>query len=372
MANRIKVKQSSVPGKAPATTDLLLGELAVNTYDGKLFLKKNVSGTETIVDVTGSGGAGATGSVGEIQVSDGSGGLSKVGITATYSSTQERRILRSSNPNGYAYFEIAGSDKSTSMASWVGTYSDIGDAAEMGVESSGKPYWYISEIYGGNANSIQVYAPRVTGGTSYKLTLPPNAGSSGQVLTTNGTGVLSWTTTSGGAGTTGATGPTGPGVAAGGTTGQFLKKNSSTDYDTAWADAATLGANTFTGTQTMPNVSVSGQATMPLQTLTDAASIAWNTANGAKAKVTLGGFRSMAAVTNAVEGTSYTLWVVQDSTGSRTLSWTTTGAGSFDFGTDGAPTLTTTANAADVLGFEAISIGGTLKLRFCGIKKGFA
>jgi len=55
MANRLKMKQSSVAGKVPATTDLLLGELAVNTTDGKLYLKKNVSGTETIVDVTAGG-----------------------------------------------------------------------------------------------------------------------------------------------------------------------------------------------------------------------------------------------------------------------------------------------------------------------------
>jgi hypothetical protein len=35
-------------------------------------------------------------------------------------------------------------------------------------------------------------------------------------------------------GSTGATGPSGPGVAAGGSTGQFLKKNSATNYDTVW------------------------------------------------------------------------------------------------------------------------------------------
>lgn len=52
VANILKVKRSSVQGKVPLTTDLDLGELAVNTYDGKLFLKKNVGGTETIVDVT--------------------------------------------------------------------------------------------------------------------------------------------------------------------------------------------------------------------------------------------------------------------------------------------------------------------------------
>lgn len=50
MANLIKLKRSAVPGKAPATTDLQLGELAVNTYDGKLYLKKN-DGADSIVQI---------------------------------------------------------------------------------------------------------------------------------------------------------------------------------------------------------------------------------------------------------------------------------------------------------------------------------
>jgi hypothetical protein len=40
MANKIQIKRSAVPGKAPAIGDIDLGELAINTYDGKLFLKK--------------------------------------------------------------------------------------------------------------------------------------------------------------------------------------------------------------------------------------------------------------------------------------------------------------------------------------------
>jgi len=47
MAN-IKVKRSAVPGKIPLTTDLQLGEFAVNTYDGKVYIKKNVSGVESV------------------------------------------------------------------------------------------------------------------------------------------------------------------------------------------------------------------------------------------------------------------------------------------------------------------------------------
>jgi hypothetical protein len=51
MATPILMKRSAVAAKAPATTDLQLGELAINTTDGKLFFKKSVSGTETIVEV---------------------------------------------------------------------------------------------------------------------------------------------------------------------------------------------------------------------------------------------------------------------------------------------------------------------------------
>jgi len=51
MANpTIKLKRSSVQGKIPTTGQLPLGELAINTYDGKLFLKKD-DGTESIVEV---------------------------------------------------------------------------------------------------------------------------------------------------------------------------------------------------------------------------------------------------------------------------------------------------------------------------------
>lgn len=51
MSTAIKVKRSAVPGKAPTTGDLQLGEIAINTYDGKMFFKKN-DGSEAIVDVT--------------------------------------------------------------------------------------------------------------------------------------------------------------------------------------------------------------------------------------------------------------------------------------------------------------------------------
>jgi hypothetical protein len=45
----IKIKRNSTSGKIPSTSDLVDGELALNTYDGKLFFKQTVSGTPNIV-----------------------------------------------------------------------------------------------------------------------------------------------------------------------------------------------------------------------------------------------------------------------------------------------------------------------------------
>ena len=50
MANSIKVKRSATPSAAPTTANLELGELAINTYDGRLFIKKD-NGTASIVEV---------------------------------------------------------------------------------------------------------------------------------------------------------------------------------------------------------------------------------------------------------------------------------------------------------------------------------
>ena len=56
----IKLRRSATAGAIPTTSNLDLGELAINTYDGKLFLKKNISGTETIVEIGGDSGTQQT------------------------------------------------------------------------------------------------------------------------------------------------------------------------------------------------------------------------------------------------------------------------------------------------------------------------
>ena len=53
MATNIKLKRSASAGAVPGTSDVELGELALNTTDGKLYMKKSVSGSESIVEISG-------------------------------------------------------------------------------------------------------------------------------------------------------------------------------------------------------------------------------------------------------------------------------------------------------------------------------
>ena len=50
MAQTIKLRRSATAGATPTTSQLELGEVAINTYDGKMYIKKNVGGTESIVE----------------------------------------------------------------------------------------------------------------------------------------------------------------------------------------------------------------------------------------------------------------------------------------------------------------------------------
>ena len=47
MAQIVKLKRTSVSGKIPSISNLQLGELAINTYDGRVFLEKD-NGTPSI------------------------------------------------------------------------------------------------------------------------------------------------------------------------------------------------------------------------------------------------------------------------------------------------------------------------------------
>ena len=77
--------------------------------------------------------------------------------------------------------------------------------------------------------------------------------------------------------------------------------------------------------------------------LSDGANISTDFALNNHFSVTLGGNRTLANPTNIVAGQSGSIFVTQDGTGSRTLSY----SGYWDFPAATAPTLSTTAAAVD-------------------------
>ena len=83
-------------------------------------------------------------------------------------------------------------------------------------------------------------------------------------------------------------------------------------------------------------------------TLTDQATVTWDASTEDVCKLTLGGNRTLAAPTNNTTGQFISILVIQDGTGSRTLTWNAV----FEFASDTAPTLTTTANLGDVFVFR--------------------
>jgi len=95
-------------------------------------------------------------------------------------------------------------------------------------------------------------------------------------------------------------------------------------------------------------MSLAAMSVNPEATLTDASTVTWNSLTSPVAKVTLGGNRTIAAATGAVAGTFASLLVIQDGTGSRTVTWNA----AYEFAADTAPTLTTTANLGDLFVFR--------------------
>lgn len=86
-------------------------------------------------------------------------------------------------------------------------------------------------------------------------------------------------------------------------------------------------------------------------TLTDGANISLDLDSGFDFTVTLGGNRTLDNPSNVTVGQRGRIRVVQDGTGSRTLSF----GSNYEFAGGTAPTLTTTASAEDVLYYDCIS-----------------
>lgn len=82
-------------------------------------------------------------------------------------------------------------------------------------------------------------------------------------------------------------------------------------------------------------------------TLTDGATINWDASANQVTSVTLAGNRTLAAPTNLADGATYILIIKQDATGGRTLTFNAV----YKFPGGTVPTLSTAANAVDIITF---------------------
>ena len=82
-------------------------------------------------------------------------------------------------------------------------------------------------------------------------------------------------------------------------------------------------------------------------TLSDGSTVSWDASANQVTSVTLGGNRTLGAASNQIDGGVYVISVIQDGTGSRTLAFNS----NYKFVGGSAPTVSTSANARDVLVF---------------------
>lgn len=145
------------------------------------------------------------------------------------------------------------------------------------------------------------------------------------------------------AGAQGLQGPAGQGVPTGGSSDQVLSKIDGTDYNTQWTTPVKLdAAQSFTAAQRGS-----------VDTLNDGSTITPDFAVANNFVVVLGGTgRTLANPSNLTPGQSGVIVIKQDGTGSRTI---TTYGSNFKFAGGTAPTLTSDANAIDVLSYFVIS-----------------
>jgi hypothetical protein len=152
MANTFKIKRSAVQGKVPAVGDLQLGELAVNTYDGRLFTKKDAGGTISIVEIGAS--SSTTTFTSDISLQNQSAtryyeasanGTNYIAIKAPSSLAADVTLILP--PNDGDPDQVLGTDGNGTL-SWVSRISGSGTSGDfLSASTSSEQSGYFGNIY---------------------------------------------------------------------------------------------------------------------------------------------------------------------------------------------------------------------------------
>ncbi|AVH85344.1 hypothetical protein RsoM2USA_416 [Ralstonia phage RsoM2USA] len=173
MSNTLLLKRSAVPGKTPLLTDLQLGQLAINTYDGKLYTRKD-NGTASIIDlgnITLSGDVTGSGS-GSITLT-----LANSGVTAgTYKSVTvdaKGRVTAGTNPTTLAGYGITDGVNVSSLAAanGVATLDSFGKLLTSQIPASLVGAVVYQGVWNASTNSPTLTSGTGTKGNYYKVSV---------------------------------------------------------------------------------------------------------------------------------------------------------------------------------------------------------
>ena len=238
---------------------------------------------------------------------------------------------------------LGNSDQSRSaMLEFKGSIGTAATSIFVLIPNSPKTY-AIRNVVSANTTATDAIVLRVAGNAGVTI------GSGNGYYITNGTSVFSITTPTGTAATRNV------GVCA-----TEIPDTSLADirYVPTSVSSTIVAEKTFTASVIFTSavrmeglVSLSGAVKSHITTLTDAATVALDFNDANMFMVTLGGNRTLAAPSNATAGQVGSIYVIQDGTGSRTLSYNT----AWRFPAGSVPVATTTASAVDLVVYNTRS-----------------